>query len=243
MPHDSSDSSDSEADSDLEHKSDDSEGSGHSKSDGNEGSGHSDLDNDSDTVTMDHMASSTSGQPSLHPDVSSGDFGKVVQLKARRELSNREKFHLLKHPFVPSKGYSFPARVFSHRQRHFQSSWLERYNGLVYSESEDGGYCKFCVLFARCEASVKELGVLVTQPLTNFKKATDKLNEHFSSKGRKFHMASIERAEAFCAVMEKRIPSIDHLLNSRRAQLVAENRSKLNRLQQPLYSVVDKLLL
>ena len=40
-------------------------------------------------------------------------------------------------------------------------------------------------------------------------------------------MASVERAEAFCAVMEKRIPSIDHLLNSRRAQLVAENRSKL----------------
>ena len=82
VPHDSSDSSDSEADSDLEHKSDDSEGSGHSKSDDNEGSGHSDLDNDLDTVTMDHMASSTSGQPSLHPDVSSGDFGKVVQLKA-----------------------------------------------------------------------------------------------------------------------------------------------------------------
>ena len=67
----------------------------------------------------------------------------------------------------------------------------------------------------------------MTRPLCNFKKATDKLNEHFSSKGRKFHMASVERAEAFCAVMEKRIPSIDHLLNSRRAQLVAENRLKL----------------
>ena len=46
------------------------------------------MDNDLDTVSMDHMASSTSGQPSLHPDVSSGDFGKVVKLKAQRELSN-----------------------------------------------------------------------------------------------------------------------------------------------------------
>ena len=219
VPHDPSDTSGSEADSDLEGE----------PSDDGDGSDNNNLDNE--TVTsepVDHTASSTSGQPSLHPDVSSGDFGKVVQLKARRELSNREKFHLLKHPFVPCKGYSFPARIFNHRQRHFQTSWLERYNGLVYSESEDGGYCKFCVLFAKCEASVKELCILVTRPLTNFKKATDKLNEHFSSKGRKFHMASVERAEAFCAVMENRIPSIDHLLNSRRAQLVAENHLKLN---------------
>lgn len=128
---------------------------------------------------------------------------------------------------MPSKGYSFPAHVFNHWQRHFQSSWLEWYNGLDNSESEDGGYCKFCVLFTRCEASVKELGVLVTRLLTNLKKGTEKLNEHFSSKGQKFHMASIERAEAFCAVMEKRIQSVDHLLNSRRAQLVAENCLKL----------------
>ena len=60
------------------HKSDDSEGSGHSKSDDNKGLGQRDLDNDLNTVTMDHMVSSTSGKPSLHPDVSSGDFGEVI---------------------------------------------------------------------------------------------------------------------------------------------------------------------
>eukprot|EP00731_Ephydatia_muelleri_P018054 Em0011g94a len=31
------------------------------------------------------------------------------------------------------------------KSRSFQASWLERYNRLVYSESEDGGYCKFCI--------------------------------------------------------------------------------------------------
>ena len=45
-------------------------------------------------------------QSSLHPVVSSGDFGKVVQLKDQRELSDREKYYLLKHHFVPGKGYS-----------------------------------------------------------------------------------------------------------------------------------------
>ena len=81
----------------------------------NEGSGHSDSDGEGETETMDHTDTVTTDKPSLHPAVSSGDFGKVVQLKAQRELSNREKFYLLKHHFVPSKGYSFPARIFSHR--------------------------------------------------------------------------------------------------------------------------------
>ena len=115
----------------------------------------------------------------LHPAVSSGDFDKVVELKARRELSDREKLYLLKNHFVPSKGYSFPGRIFGRKQRHFQHSWLERYNGLVYSAAVDAGYCKFCVLFARSEA---ELGTLITRPLTNFKKASEKLNDHFAKR-------------------------------------------------------------
>ena len=175
-----------------------------------------------ETDQMNRPGSST-GQSlaSLHPSVSSGDFDKVVQLKAQRELTDREKFYLLKNHIVPSKGYCFPGRIFGQKQRHFQHNWLERYNGLVYS---DGGYCKFCVLFSRSEAG---LSILVTRPMINFKKASEKLNEHFATKGRKAHVASVEKAEAFRAVMENRAPSIDRLLSCRRAQLVAENRSKL----------------
>ena len=58
--------------------------------------------------------------------------------------------------------------------------WLNtKYNGLIYSKSQDGGYCLFCMLFGQCEPSVKELGILVNRPLTNFKNAIEKLNEHF----------------------------------------------------------------
>ena len=35
------------------------------------------------------------------------------------------------------------------------------------------------VLFAKCGPTVAELGVLVNKPLTNFKKATEKLDKHF----------------------------------------------------------------
>ena len=41
----------------------------------------------------------------LHPAVTSGDFGKVIQLKALRKLTDNEKLVLLKQHFVPSHNY------------------------------------------------------------------------------------------------------------------------------------------
>ena len=104
-----------------------------------------------------------------------------MKLKAQRSLTEDEKYYLMKHHFVPSKRYNFPAHGYGDRQRHFQGSWLDKYNGLVYSERGDGGCCKFCVLFAHWQPSVSELGVLVNRPLTNLKKATEKLKNHFIS--------------------------------------------------------------
>ena len=44
------------------------------------------------------------------------------------------------------------------------------------------------MLFGKCGPTAKELGVLVTRPLTNFRKATEKLGEHFHClKGKKYH--------------------------------------------------------
>lgn len=119
---------------------------------------------------------------------------------------------LLKHHFVPSMNYHFPSRVINQRQRHFQNSWLDKYAGLVYSKSEDGGYCKYCVLFGRCESSVKELGVLVNRPLTNFKKASEKLAEH-CAKSQKSHHDAMEKAMTssetrFCREFEMRNSSL-----------------------------------
>ena len=106
----------------------------------------------------------------MHPAVSSGDFDRVVHLKAERELTDSEKFYLLNHHFVPRIGYQFPSHTFGKQSRRFQKQWLSNYNGLVYSEVADGGYCKYCVLFAQCEASFHEFDTLVNRPLTNLKK-------------------------------------------------------------------------
>ena len=126
-----------------------------------------------------HSNSSGSSEPVLHPAVSSGDFGKVVQLKADRKLTDHEKLILLTKHFIPPRNYKFPARFISGRNRHFQRSWLDQHNGLVYSESEDGGYCKYCTLFAR-DGPTMELGALVNRPLIDFKRATEKLRSSIS---------------------------------------------------------------
>ncbi len=179
-------------------------------------------------------------QQETHPAISSGDFGKVVKLKAERRLSDDEKFALLNHCFVPSS-YTFPTRVISGRQRSFQHSWLGKYNGLCYSVTENGGYCKFCVLFAKCSPSVARLGVLVEKPFTNFKKASEILGDHFqgtgaSSKGRISHKAAVEAAMAFTAVMENKALAIDAQLSSIRRKHIAENRLKLK-------SIVETVIL
>lgn len=168
---------------------------------------------------------STSG---LHPSVHSGDLGRVVlQVKPHRSLTDNEKFYLLKHHFVPAKGFQFPNRTFGNQKRQFQASWLERYNGLTYSPSENGGYCLYCVLFGTCEPTVKELGVLVNRSFINIKKAIEKLNEHFVSQCRKSHQLALEKATAFLSVQENRVVSIDQQLNSKRAEVIQQNRLKL----------------
>ena len=112
-------------------------------------------------------------------------------------------------------------RVINGIQRHL-------YPGLVYSKSQNGGYCKYCVLFGKHEPSVKELGVFVTKPFTNFKKATEQLGGHFHgagvSKGSKTHHNAMQDATTF---MTKKGSRIDHHLSSLHSKQVEENRLKI----------------
>ncbi len=122
---------------------------------------------------------------------------------------------------------------FGSQKRSFQHSWLSLYNGLVYSEKDGGGYCKYCVLFSLAPYSVQHLtSTLVTCPFTNFKKASEKLRDHFSgsskSSVRKYHLQAIETAKCFKAVIENEVVPIDRQLSTIRARKVEENRKKIN---------------
>ena len=180
------------------------------------------------TSSLDDQLSSSSTEIQLVA-VGSGDFGSIVQHKMH--LTDHQKLTLLKKHFVPASDYKFPMRVINGIQRHFQHSWLRRYPGLVYSKSQNGGYCKYCVLFGKHEPSVKELGVFVTKPFTNFKKATEQLGGHFHgtgvSKGSKTHHNAMQDATTFMTAMEKKGSRIDHHLSSLHSKQVEENRLKI----------------
>ena len=57
----------------------------------------------------------------MHPAISSGDFGRVVQLKAERKLTDHERLSLLDRHFIPPRNYSFPTRYVGGRSRCFST--------------------------------------------------------------------------------------------------------------------------
>ena len=75
------------------------------------------------------------------------------------------------------------------------------------------------------------VGILISSPLTNFQKASEKLREHFEGLGkgraRKYHLAAVEVAERFRAVMESKAIPIDQQLWNARAITIAKNKQKL----------------
>ena len=58
----------------------------------------------------------------MHPAISSGDFDRVVHLKAERELTDSEKFYLLNHHFVPPLVTNFDLIHLENNQDDFKSS-------------------------------------------------------------------------------------------------------------------------
>lgn len=168
----------------------------------------------------------TASSSVVHVDVISGYFGRILKLQRTvRPLTNQEKFFALSNHFVPPATFRFPIIAYGKQNRSFQHRWLSQYNGLVYSESDEGGYCKFCVLFGNTASSTPP-GILVTRPLTNLQKASEKLREHFTGIGSdcacKSHLISVEKASQFTSVMQGEHLPIDQKISSIRAQHVEE---------------------
>ena len=172
----------------------------------------SDQPQDEGDDEHDNCDSRPDNSVSLLVAVKSGDLACIVNLKEQRPLTGQEKLYVLDHSFMPHSRYNFPSRTINGCKRHFQSKWLSTYNGLVYSESTNGGYCKYCVLFARYSPKLTELGVFVSKPFTNFKKATEKLNQHFFEK--QFYKSAVETALMFHKVQYNQMPPVDKQLRT-----------------------------
>ena len=158
----------------------------------------------------------------------SGDYGLIYM--NTHDLSNDQKYVLLTKLIVPDVSFQFPSVTDSSgRKRSSQRSWLSAFPGLVYSPSMNGGFCKHCVLFGKA-LSEQALGVLVSRPLTNMRKATEIVRGHFVTKegrGKLSHARAVTDSLDFIQYMEQRLQPIDEVLNSCVVKQVAENREKI----------------
>ena len=145
----------------------------------------------------------------------------VMQVIGSPNLSASTRYSMLTNHFQPPVGYHFPK---SASGRSFQPQWLQSLMWLVYSKQEDGGFCLPCILFASAGYSGSNPGVLVSSPLTAFKKVLETLRKHAD---KEHHKSAIVRADEFKRTMSGQQPSIQQRLSQSLAVRISNNRQKL----------------
>ena len=155
--------------------------------------------------------------PSKQPATQIDDIADCVGT----HLSDSDKYRILTTHFNPEISKTFPKGKDS---RSFQHQWLRQFSWLVYSSQRNGGYCLPCVLFATRGYHNSDPGVLVSKPVTNFKKALDILRNHVR---KEHHVNSIVHRDNFLKVMSHQQPSITSVLNQTTANQIFQNRLKL----------------
>jgi hypothetical protein len=97
---------------------------------------------------------------------------------------------LLTNPWTPPDGYIFPGVQECGKTRKFQEQWLKRFPWLVYSPSKEGGFCKFCALFAPEAVRNQKLGRFISVPLNRYKDAIERCTSHEQSEYHKSSMTT-----------------------------------------------------
>ena len=87
----------------------------------------------------------------------------------------------------------------------------------------NGGFCVPCMLFGIGSDDI-DLGVLVSRPLTNFKRATDELKAHDKKAS---HLDAVTSADLFLKVLSGKQPPVYQQTNIALANRVAANKKRL----------------
>ena len=149
---------------------------------------------------------------------------KIASYSERSKLSAEQKFQILTNRNTLPHNFQFPGRLEKPGcQRHFQAKWLQHYSWLEYSVMENGGFCVPCMLFGIGTDDI-DLGVLVSRPLMNFKKATDELKAQDKKAS---HLDAVTSADLFLKVMSCKQPPGYQQTNIALTNRVAANKKRL----------------
>ena len=155
-------------------------------------------------------------------------FTDVAQVIGSHYISASTRYTLITNHFRPDVNYIFPK---GSTGRSFQFQWLQSFPRLFYSKQADGGFCLPCVLFAPVGYHRSRPGVLVSHPLTIFKKALEMLCKHSN---KEHHKVAIVCAEEFERSMSGQQPDIQQILSKSLADKISANCQKLSSIMKTI---------
>ena len=178
----------------------------------------SDVESDV-TDSYEEECPSPTQQPTTLPVPSEGpsllDIGVLIRSGTLRSLDKSMKLKLIKQ--APDDKFHYPT-VFMHGcKRRFKPEWTQRHSWLHYSPSEDGVYCKACVLFAPVDVKQQKLGSLVNKPFSIWTKQSFFFNRHEQLA---YHQDSMTRMEASCKCPVRNVAT---MLNKAHEEQVSRN--------------------
>ena len=125
------------------------------------------------------------------------DIGEVVSGAIQStSFSAQEKASFLKNHLFQAKITSFPHKSCQKKQKMltFQNFWLDQHKWLVYSPSQQGGFCKYCVLFPPTTSQIK-----TSIPMKKFNKATGKSGYLAMHEQLEYHKDAVVRSMSLCS--------------------------------------------
>ncbi|XP_025194273.1 52 kDa repressor of the inhibitor of the protein kinase-like [Melanaphis sacchari] len=160
------------------------------------------------------------------------DIGLYIQ----QIIDDHTRYNLLKNHWVAPKSYVYPFSLQNLKgkeiRQHLQQKHLDMYPWIVYSESKNGLYCKYCTLFysgghGTGKKNYMTLGLLVNKPLQNFKHLMGNTGDLHSHEITKYHIESVLRAQDLIKTYENPSLEVVSQIDSNHLKQITENRNRL----------------
>lgn len=155
-----------------------------------------------------------------------------IGMHVGQHVDDDKKLKLLTTSWTPPPNFVWPHSTRKtngkEEKRYLRKEHLEKYPCVVYSESENGLFCRNCVLFTG-ETGGKgdqNLGSLVTKPVQRYDRLFGKdgyITKHLT---RDYHKFASEMAEGFVKRVQTPAASVLNQLDATRRRQVGENRSR-----------------
>ncbi|XP_071965592.1 52 kDa repressor of the inhibitor of the protein kinase-like [Antedon mediterranea] len=157
------------------------------------------------------------------------DVGDIVnKLIDISTLTPSEKLKYIDNHFVPDSNYKhFLKQIVMQGEGRsktltFQYSWLDQYKWLVYSPSDHGGYCKYCVMFPPDKTNLSN-AVLVGRPFKILKHAKGKDGVLDCHTNFLYHKTAVDKYKQLSMSFLHPEHHVDVLLNDASKQIYKDN--------------------